>query len=246
MENVMTHRRRRSLIRKEMRIAPVVVHSAARRFVDRLTRVYRKAFVSPEMTQVDLHKEEGYAWFQKGEYIKARDAFFFYLDEVEELEPGVLYMLAMCYKNMDENKEAVEFLRKADWIARNDPDIINELGECLFNIEEYPEAITFLSKAAKMTPGDAGVYYRLGVCHEKLGKTAEAEKFYRKAVALDPNQIEYHETLGLLYQAKERHKDALACLRDALHAEWRQKRGGGVILFLKKLIEPMVTPENPA
>ncbi|MBF0486015.1 MAG: tetratricopeptide repeat protein [Candidatus Omnitrophica bacterium] len=226
--NISTSPKMRSRIRKELKFAPVAFHSTAIRIVDRLTNAYQKAFVSPEKIQVDVYKEQGFSDFQNGDYIKARDSFFRYLDETNDLDPSVLYMLAMCYKNMDEDKEAIEFLKKAESHAKNDPDIINALGECLYNIEEYTEAITFLEKARRISPAKAGIYYRLGICHEKINESQEAEQFYKKAIALDPGRIEYHETLGFLYQAEDRHKDAISCLRDALHSQWRQKRGAGV------------------
>ncbi len=210
-----------------VKMAPRVVFSVVSRVADKLTRVYNKAFVSPEAIRVDFHKEQGFAYFRQGDYVKARDAFFHYLGEVESRDTSILYMLAMCYKNMDEDKEAAEFLRKADRIAKNDPQIINALGESLYHIEEYPEAITLLMKAARLDPLDAGIYYRLGVCHEKIKDHQEAERLYKKAIALDASRVEYHQTLGFLYKAQDRHKDAIQCLRKALDAQWRQKRAAG-------------------
>ncbi len=224
MEQLKTHHRRRHAIRKKLKLAPVVAFLVVQRITERLTNAYQKTFVSPEETTVDLYKEQGFSWFQVGEFVKARDAFFHYLDHVQDRDPGVLYMLAMCYKNMDEDEEAVAFLKKAEQTAKNDPDVIKALGECLFNIEEYPEAIVFLTKAARISPWDAGIQYRLGISHEKLKQPAEAEAFYKKAIALDPSRIEYYQTLGFLHKGSDRHKDAIAVLRQAFDAELRRKR----------------------
>ncbi|MBF0387447.1 MAG: tetratricopeptide repeat protein, partial [Candidatus Omnitrophica bacterium] len=211
-------------LRRRLKFAPVVASTVARQFIDRLTHSYQKVFVSPEEVKYDFHRDQGFLHFQMGNYVKARDALFLYIDHVEDRDPGVLYMLAMCYKNMDDHKEETEFLKRAERVARTDPEIINALGESLYNIEEYAEAITFLEKARKLSPGNSGIYYRLGVCNEKLNNSVEAEKFYKKAIALDPQQVVYHQTLGFLYKAGDRHKESIACLRSALHAEWRQKR----------------------
>ncbi|MBF0594751.1 MAG: tetratricopeptide repeat protein [Candidatus Omnitrophica bacterium] len=215
--------RKRLFLRQRLKFAPVAVSSAARRVVDRLSNSYQKVFVSPEQVSSDRYKNLGFKYFQQGHYVKARDAFFTYIDAVEDRDPGVLYMLAMCFKNMDNFKEEVDFLKRAEKAEKADPEIINALGEALYNIEEYPEAIIFLEKARKIAPGDASIYYRLGVCHEKLSKPAEAELFYKKAIALDPLQVQYHQTLGFLYKAADRHKESIACLRSALDAEWRRK-----------------------
>ncbi len=228
MESSKSLRTKRLRTEGGVKMAPRVVFSVVSRLADKLTRGYNKAFISPEGTRVDFHKEQGFAYFRQGDYIKARDAFFLYLDKVEQRDTSILYMLAMCYKNMDEDKEASEFLRKADRIAKNDPEIINALGESLYHIEEYPEAITFLSRAARIKPLDAGIYYRLGVCHEKLKDRPEAERLYKKAIALDSSRVEYHQTLGFLYKAQDRHKDAIQCMRQALDAQWRQKRAATV------------------
>lgn len=136
--------RRALAIRSRLKFAPVVVSTVAKRLVDRLTRSYQKTFISPEEVKFDLHKEQGFLHFQMGDYVKARDAFFHYLDHAQDSDPGILYMLAMCYKNMDDHKEEAEFLKRVEKTAKNDPEIINALGESLYNIEEYPEAVVFL------------------------------------------------------------------------------------------------------
>lgn len=204
-----------------MKFALVVASVTARRFVNRLSNSYARTFVSTEEVGYDLHKDQGFFHFQTGDYIKARDEFFQYLNHVEDRDPGILYMLAMCYKNMNDYREETDFLRQAEMSAKNDPDIIRALGESLYNIEEYPQAVIFLEKARKRAPGDASIYYRLGVCHEKMQDSKRAEIFYTKAIALDPLRVEYQQTLGFLYKAEDRHKEAIACLRRALHVEYR-------------------------
>jgi len=207
-----------------LKLAKVVVKTNTHRFVDRLTGAYAKTFVSPPECNYELYKDQGFLHFQMGDYLKARDAFFQYMENVEDRDPGILYMLAMCYVNMDDHKDAAAFLRMAERTAQNDPDIIKALGEALYNIEEYPEAVVFLEKARKLAPGKASIYYRLGVCHEKMKKPEAAEMFYKKAIALDPSQLEYRQTLGFLLKSGDRHKESIACLRDALHAQYRLTR----------------------
>ncbi|MEI6438415.1 MAG: tetratricopeptide repeat protein [Candidatus Omnitrophota bacterium] len=211
-------------VKHRLKFAPVVVKAVAKRFAHRLAGSYVKTFVSPPEVSAEIHKEQGFLHFQLGEYTKARDEFFFYLEQVEERDTGIFYMLAMCYKNMDDYKEEADFLKLAERTAKNDPDIINALGESLYNIEEYAEAIIFLEKARRLAPGVSSIYYRLGVCHEKLKKSAEAEHFYKQAIALDPSQLEYRQTLGFLLKSGDRHKESIACLRDALHVAHRLNR----------------------
>ncbi|MBF0330835.1 MAG: tetratricopeptide repeat protein [Candidatus Omnitrophica bacterium] len=226
MEHIKTQYRGRFSIRQKVKFAPVAAASVLERIAGNLMNSYERVFVSPETIAVDFYKEEGFAWFRKGDFVKTRDFFFMYIERAgsEDRDTGVLYMLAMCYKNMDEDSEAVAFLKRAEKTAKNDPEIISALGECLYNIEDYPEAVVFLLKAARISPWDSGIQYRLGICHEKMQRPEEAEEFYKKAIALDPDKIEYHQTLGFLYKAEDRHKDAIAVLRKALDAELRRKR----------------------
>ncbi len=213
-------------INEKLKIAAHVSMSTAERIIGGLTNAYQSVFVAPEATKENFLKEQGYKFFQKGDFEKARDSFLEYLDTGKDQDADLLYMIGVCHKNLDEFKEALEYLRKAEKLEAEDPNIITEIGDCLLTLEEYPEAISYLLKAADIHPDHADIYYHLGTCHEKTEQVEEAKKFYKKAIDLEPREAVYYQALGFLYESTGNHKDAIVCFKKAMDMEKGKKRGG--------------------
>ncbi|MBF0569191.1 MAG: tetratricopeptide repeat protein [Candidatus Omnitrophica bacterium] len=214
-------------ITEKFKVAASVSLSAAERIINGLSQAYQNVFVAPPETKVNFNEEQGFKYFEKGDYEKAKDFFLSYFEESgKETDAEVIYMIAMCHKNMDEYKEAIEYLRKADKLEQDDPNIITELGDCLVAIEEYSEAITYLKKAAEIHPDHADIYYHLGTCYEKTEQIEEAKKFYKKAIDLEPREAVYYQALGFVYESSGNHKDAIVCFKKAMEVEKGQKRAG--------------------
>ncbi|MBF0571459.1 MAG: tetratricopeptide repeat protein [Candidatus Omnitrophica bacterium] len=215
-------------IQEKLKVAAFASVSAAERIMNGLSNAYQSIFVAPPEAKVNFNKEQGFKFFDKGDYEKAKDSFLSYLEEGNEKDANILYMIAMCHKNMEEYKEAIEYLRKADKLEKDDPNLITELGDCLLSIEEYPEAITFLKKASEIHPDEADIYYHLGTCYEKTEQIEEAKKCYKKAIDLEPREAVYYQALGFVYETSGNHKDAIVCFKKAMDVEKGQKRTGGV------------------
>ncbi|MBF0503611.1 MAG: tetratricopeptide repeat protein [Candidatus Omnitrophica bacterium] len=215
-------------IQEKLKVAAFASVSAAERILNGLSKAYESVFVAPPEAKINYNKEQGFKFFDKGDYEKARDSFLSYIEEGNDKDANILYMIAMCHKNLEEFKEAIEYLRKADKLEKDDPNIITELGDCLLSIEEYPEAMTFLKKASDIHPDEADIYYHLGTCSEKTGSIEEAKKYYKKAIDLEPRQAVYYQALGFVYETSGNHKDAIVCFKKAMDVEKVQKRGGGV------------------
>ncbi|MBF0330858.1 MAG: tetratricopeptide repeat protein [Candidatus Omnitrophica bacterium] len=214
-------------INEKLKIAAHVSMSTAERIINGLTNAYTSVFVAPESTKVNFLKEQGYKYFEKGDYEKARDNFIEFIDSVEADDADVLYMIAMCHKNLDDYKEALEFLRKAEVLESEDQNVVAEIGDCLLTLEEYAEAIGYLNKAAEVNPDHGDIFYHLGTCYEKTEQIEEAKKFYKKAIDLEPREAVYYQALGFLYETTGNHKDAIVCFKKAMDMEKGKKRGGG-------------------
>ena len=208
-----------------MKVAANVTLSTAERIINGLSNAYQSVFVAPEQTKASFNKDQGYKYFEKGDYEKAMHSFLSFEEEHAD-DADVIYMLAMCHKNMDEHKEAVEYLKKAEKLEKNDANIITELGDCLVVLEEYSEAIPYLLKAIEADEEHADSYYHLGTCYEKTENVEEAKKFYKKAIDLEPRQAVYYQALGFLYESNGNHNDAIVCFKKAMDLERGQKRSG--------------------
>jgi len=216
---------------QKLQVAAFASLSTTERLINGLTEGYKNIFVGPAENKVNFNKELGYKYFDKGDYETAKDYFLEYIENGKENDAEILYMIAMCHKNMDQTKEAMRYLRKAEKLNKDDPDIISELGDCLFMSEDYPEAIIFLNKASELQPDNSDIYYQLGTCYEKIEQIEEAKNFYKKAIDLEPREAVYYQALGFLYENSGSHKDAVACFKKAMDMERIQrgvKRGGGV------------------
>ncbi|MEI6437204.1 MAG: tetratricopeptide repeat protein [Candidatus Omnitrophota bacterium] len=207
------------------KVATNVTLSTAERIINGLSNAYQSVFVAPEQTQASFNKDQGYKYFEKGDFEKSQHAFLLF-DEENPGDVDVLYMLAMCHKNMEEHKEAVEYLKKAEKLDKNDVNIITELGDCLVVLEEYAEAIPYLLKAIEVNDEHADSYYHLGTCYEKTENVEEAKKFYKKAIDVEPRQAVYYQALGFLYESNGNHNDAIVCFKKAMDLERGQKRAG--------------------
>ncbi|MBF0533251.1 MAG: tetratricopeptide repeat protein [Candidatus Omnitrophica bacterium] len=215
----------RFTIRRGLAIAPVVTSSIARRIVEQLTQAYQKFFIAAEDVDGEYYKHQGYAYFRKADYAKARD--FLIAGAGESCrDPEILSTLGRCCQNLGDRPAAVAYLKKAEKIAENDPDILRALAECLYADQEYAAARVYFEKARRFAASDAELWFRLGVCCANTGSADQAEHCYKMAIAQDPARFEYHQSLGNLYQAARRKKEALASFRSALHAQWRQERTG--------------------
>ncbi|MBF0123282.1 MAG: tetratricopeptide repeat protein [Candidatus Omnitrophica bacterium] len=211
----------------KLKVAAHVSMSTAERIINGLTNAYQNVFVAPEATKESFLKEQGYKYFEKGDFEKAKDNFLEYLETGKENDADVIYMIALCHKNLDEYKEALEYLKKAEKLEGDDPNIVSELGDCLVTLEDYSEAIVYLLKAAEINPDHADIFYHLGTCYEKTEQVEKAKEFYKKAIDLEPREAVYYQALGFLYESTGNHKDAIVCFKKAMDMEKGKKQRGG-------------------
>ena len=213
-------------IREDLKVAALEFISAAGRILNGLLDTYDSLFMSPPQTKVNLNKEQGFKFFDKRDYEKAKDFFLSYIEEGNEKDVNILCMIAMCHKNTEEYRQAIEYLKRADNLKKDDPRVIMELGDSFFCIEEYSEAIVFLKKASAINPDEADIYYHLGICFEKTGQIEEAKKCYKKAIDLEPRESVYYQALGVVHESCGNHKDAIMWFKKTMEVEKFRKRRG--------------------
>lgn len=116
-----------------------------------------------------------------------------YFDEALLLEPhpedlpSLYSYKAVCLKELERYKEAIEVLRKAEALDPERPDIYNLMGFCYFKRGKYDKAIPCFERAIEMDPGSAIDYANLAVNHHRFGDREKAEDYYKLALSLDPS-----------------------------------------------------------
>lgn len=189
------------------------------RIIGTLMDAYKNIFVVTEKTDAMFYNDQGFAYFDKGNYEKAIESFLKYVEKVDAQDVDVLFYLGMAYAHMNKHDEAIDYLKKAEQLDGNDPDIISELSSCLVKAEKYEEAIGYLKKAIEIKPEISNNYFLLGTAYEKAGNSEEAIDMYRKSIELNPRDPLLYHALGFMYESTGKHRDAMACFKKAMEVE---------------------------
>jgi tetratricopeptide (TPR) repeat protein len=125
-------------------------------------------------------------------------------------------LIARSYAELGRWKMAERFYRQS--LARKqEPWTWLLLGSALDRLERHDEAEECLRKALKVDPDYDEAHYNLGYSYRRQGKFALAEKHLRRAIEIDPKYaLAYAELGALLAGQKNRIKEAVSCLRNAL------------------------------
>lgn len=99
--------------------------------------------------------------------------------------------LGLAYRDMNEHKEAVCYLKKYISMAddKSDPEAYRALGLSYFELSKFEEAAAYLKRAAFLEDGpkEAGnLYYFTANALIESGEYEEAAIYYEKALRLDP------------------------------------------------------------
>jgi tetratricopeptide (TPR) repeat protein len=150
----------------------------------------------------------------------ARDSFIACL-EVDLEDQSALYNVVYCFEFLDQNKEAIDYLKK--YIDKNPYSEIawHQLGRLHYGVKEYEEAIQAFEYATLIDDEFSGAFMEKAKAFERLKKYEEAIVNYNRTIELeDPTSYallrigKCYERLGnkvqaLKYYNKTVHEDPL-------------------------------------
>lgn len=223
-------------IAKKVQYATYAAVSTTERVINGLGSLYEKIFVGHyHENKKNFEKERGIKYFEKNDFENAISSFDSYMEEGNEEDAEVVFLLASCYVNLGKYQEAMEYFKKAHKLDSADQNIIIEMAYCFFNLEDYAEAVTYFKRAIDIAPDEGDYYYHLGSCYEKIEQIEEAKKMYKKAIDLSPRDGTYYQALGFVYENSGNHNDAIVCFKKAMDLDRKAKIcGGGGSLKIKK------------
>jgi CHAT domain-containing protein len=173
-----------------------------------------------------------------------------YLEKAERLlegtedstDLGTIYSLrAVIYKNQDQVKEAIRYLRKEELSYSDDPSDYLRLSQCYTNLvglygetENEKKFNTYSDKAIKIyekignskSRGLANCYQNLAIIYHKKGRDKESEYSFFKALSLNreiygqkhPSIAEIHRKKAVFSTEDGLYENALSSVKEAISA----------------------------
>lgn len=107
------------------------------------------------------------------------------LDPKEEDIPSIYSYIGVCLKDMEQYREAITNLKKAERYDNERTDIYNLMGFCYFKLREHEKAIQSFLKVLQLEPGSAIDYANIASNYRDMGERENAIRYYRFALELD-------------------------------------------------------------
>ncbi|HEY1270552.1 MAG TPA: tetratricopeptide repeat protein [Terriglobales bacterium] len=151
-----------------------------------------------------IHHELGVAYYKKGDYPKAIEAFKKALTE----DPGdneATQLLGLSSYLAGRPADAIPYLERVQtWFPRANIDAAYILGICYIQTKDYPSARKAFAKMFDVAPDSAASYLFTARMLFRQEFDPVAEEYAQKAAALDPKLPLAHFLLGELYLYKSR------------------------------------------
>lgn len=120
------------------------------------------------------------------------------LGDLEDLSE-VLYQLALCYYNLDEDKQALEVInKKLDMNSTGNSLVLK--GDILYYSKDYDEALEVYSDIIETYPDYIYGYYQLAHCYRVLDDEEKAVAHYLKVLEMDENHPYSNNDLMNIFQ----------------------------------------------
>lgn len=123
----------------------------------------------------NMFYDEAISAMECGSY---QDAIYLFLEHSKYLvkqNPRVFALIGKCYKELNRNKDAIDFYKEADKVFLYPEDYL-DLIDCLFNEECYEEIPSYVSKYEKYYPEEnIRLHYLLSIVYLKLADYEHAE-----------------------------------------------------------------------
>ena len=126
-----------------------------------------------------------------------------------------LYMLGVCYKNLNDRINARDSFALATDLNKEDYKSYYELGLILDETDKKETAIVMFNKAIKLNPNFYEAREALGICFTRQGKFIEAVSVYKKALEKFPNSYELYYNIAIIEMELERLEEAKAAFKKA-------------------------------
>ncbi|MBA3036533.1 MAG: tetratricopeptide repeat protein [Desulfobacterium sp.] len=115
------------------------------------------------------------------------------LDPSKQDVPSIYSYIGICYKEMEEYRQAIYALKEGEKRDNERTDIFNLMGFCHFMLKEYEMAIESFKKVISLDPASAIDYANIASNYRDMGEKEKAIYYYKTALELDPS-IEFART----------------------------------------------------
>jgi tetratricopeptide (TPR) repeat protein len=183
------------------------------------------------------------AHIEKAQLLIGQDRFDLAIKELKgELlsspdEPHVHALLAVCLRQLDRNKEALEAARRAVQVGPDYAYAHYVLAGVYDQDDRFKEAEQAIREAIRLDPEDADYYARLASLHLQQRRWEEGLRAAERALELDPTHPTGLNLRTMALNSLDRTDDAAAATRSALAANpedatahasqgWQELRGG--------------------
>jgi len=161
--------------------------------------------------------ERGLKDFKEENYEEALESFL-WARKLEPTSSSVAFYVGLTYKIMENNKEAVPYLRDAVTFTPKVKEALVELIDVLYQIDNIKEAKEWIEVGEKEGIQPARIQFLKGLILIKEGKYMEAVPAFEKAKSLDPSMAQTAEFQiasaytreGKLKEAQKRFKSTIS------------------------------------
>ena len=119
-----------------------------------------------------------------------------------------MYMLGICYKNLDDIINAREVFKQAIEMNKEDYKSCYELGKILDELNNKEEAVQMFNKAIRINGDFYEAREALGICLTRQGKFKEAVRVYKRGIEKFPQAYVMHYNLAMLDMELEMYEEA--------------------------------------
>ena len=200
---------------------------------------------------ISRQSAQGEAWFQSGQYRRAREVFATLLAQrPDDAEIQLYYAASLFRSNPGDSSRYAQIEKDLLPLLAGDPPSVLAL-DTLASLEveqgRWPQALEHLRQLAALAPQDPRYPRTAGFCALRVGDTASACELYSTAATLSPTDTETLSSLGdcqwSLGQAADARRSwqaALSCLDTATPAGARA--GAQLRARLERVSGDRVTP----
>lgn len=164
----------------------------------------------------EFHLTRASIFSQIGKYEKAIRSLHQAL-ECSAAEMDVIYLnLSIEHQNLEQYKEAIDFLLEALKFNPNNEDAIYELAYCFELTKNFDEAVSTFKRLIDQTPYNGHVWFNLGAAYQALGEYEKALTAFDYVILIDEGfHAAYFNKANVLVRL-ERHGEAIDLYKKAL------------------------------